>query len=411
MRHALVCVLLAGCSPSDADLFVDLRTDLSPEAELFQVDVEATRAGEAPRAQSTRVSATDDYASGVRVAELTGLRRGDWTVAARLLGASREILATRTVLVRLRETLAITIVLSRECAGRVCPQPGDDPSFTSCSCGGGRCAPPGVFLDEREDCADRECEVAADCPDGTACVATSCIDGTCFHAPRVGGCPAGSFCDPDRGCVERPDAGRGDSGPEADGGHSDAGPSDCAEGTADCNGSAADGCETPLGTTADCRRCGERCGPNEGCVARGCFCGAGFLDCDPVADGCESRADDPATCGACDNPCDAGESCSDGECLCAGVRCSMARTCCGGACVPLDRDEAHCGACGVACDPGETCVAGVCLCGGVECNSVRLCCGGECTRVRLSEMHCGMCDNPCSPGESCADGVCTPTAP
>lgn len=51
----------------------------------------------------------------------------------------------------------------------------------------------------------------------------------------------------------------GSAGAEASDGGADSGPSTCAEGTADCNGDAADGCETTLGTAHDCAMCGQAC--------------------------------------------------------------------------------------------------------------------------------------------------------
>lgn len=51
----------------------------------------------------------------------------------------------------------------------------------------------------------------------------------------------------------------GSAGAEASDGGADGGPLTCAEGTANCNGNAADGCETTLGTAQNCARCGQAC--------------------------------------------------------------------------------------------------------------------------------------------------------
>ena len=53
--------------------------------------------------------------------------------------------------------------------------------------------------------------------------------------------------------------GVGVSGEAAQVGGTDPGPSDCAADTADCNGNAADGCETSLGTSTDCGGCKQAC--------------------------------------------------------------------------------------------------------------------------------------------------------
>lgn len=54
----------------------------------------------------------------------------------------------------------------------------------------------------------------------------------------------------------------------------------CAAGFADCNGNSADGCETLLGTNANCAGCGDTCGRNASCVSGVCTCDAGYSDCD-----------------------------------------------------------------------------------------------------------------------------------
>jgi hypothetical protein len=96
----------------------------------------------------------------------------------------------------------------------------------------------------------------------------------------------------------------------------------------DCNGSAADGCET--NTTddgANCGACGVVCPPGAN-AAPTCFvskcsfaCQPNWGDCDGVPDnGCETNLlVDNNNCGACNNKCDAdsGTPCQQGGCECA----------------------------------------------------------------------------------------------
>jgi hypothetical protein len=97
----------------------------------------------------------------------------------------------------------------------------------------------------------------------------------------------------------------------------------CAAGFADCDASAATGCETDLrATVTHCGACGARCAAPANatatCAAGACgfVCNAGFADCDRVAaNGCEANLQtSPSHCGACATACGAGR-CEDGRCV------------------------------------------------------------------------------------------------
>lgn len=96
---------------------------------------------------------------------------------------------------------------------------------------------------------------------------------------------------------------------------------DCSSGYADCNASA--GCETQLGTTSNCKSCGDVCsagGPNTQGVctsqSQGCAtsCVSGFANCDGnTANGCEDNLQSVLNCGACGKKCCG--ACSAGTCV------------------------------------------------------------------------------------------------
>jgi hypothetical protein len=96
----------------------------------------------------------------------------------------------------------------------------------------------------------------------------------------------------------------------------------CDTGWADCNGLAADGCETDLSSLASCGACGAACapaGPNveAACTSLTCTrtCQRGYGDCngDP-ADGCEvDLLESRRNCGVCGRVCAIG-GCDDGAC-------------------------------------------------------------------------------------------------
>lgn len=95
----------------------------------------------------------------------------------------------------------------------------------------------------------------------------------------------------------------------------------CAPGSADCDGVAANGCETSLGTVQNCGACGNVCSNNHGtasCSAAGTCqitCSAGFANCDAVAaNGCEASLNTALNCGACGQECAADQTCQAGVC-------------------------------------------------------------------------------------------------
>lgn len=405
----LVTLVLASCS-SSTGLVVDLRTDLAPGVEFHAVAVDLAPMDDAPpEPPAVRfVSPDDDYLRGVRVAEVRGLRAGTWSLTVRLLDASDAEVAVRRVRVSLRSAQSVTVVVGRDCFGLRCPEPGDDPGATSCSCRGRACVPPGAVVDEVEDCGPEQCATDADCPPRAECATPRCLDGACLFEARHAACGDDGYCDVERGCLPLVDVGP-DAGPARDGGAD--GAVGCEAGFADCNRDASDGCETRLGTATSCSACDDRC---EGATPV-CEGSAGSFACagEPCAPGfercgseCVDVGSDPSHCGACDAGCGTGEDCVGGTCACGGAPCAPGEECCDGACAVLSTDDSHCGFCGRACDPGETCSGGACLCGGDRCSAFAMCCDGACVDGLSDPDHCGSCGNRCGPEETCGSGLC-----
>ncbi|MBL8604041.1 MAG: hypothetical protein JNK72_19090 [Myxococcales bacterium] len=153
----------------------------------------------------------------------------------------------------------------------------------------------------------------------------------------------------------------------------------CSADFANCDGNAANGCETnTTNTVSACGACGNACSFANAaatCIAGACglgTCNAGFANCDGnAANGCETNLTNTVSaCGACGNVC----SFANATPACAGGACTLAtcndgfRSCDNdprnGCEVDLRSDARNCGACGNVCASGSICVAGTCQFGG-----------------------------------------------
>ena len=207
----------------------------------------------------------------------------------------------------------------------------------------------------------------------------------------------------------------------------------CDFGWDDCNGSAADGCESPVDADPlNCGGCGLSCAAAHAttdCVTAACTvvsCETGWEDCNDVAaDGCESDPQvDPLNCATCGHVCpapphsDAG--CAGGVCSVGG--CSAGWSDCNG--VSADgcetetgADVTNCGTCGNVCPvrahATTTCTSGAC---GFSCDAGWSDCNGNpadgCeANLGSDPLHCGSCPTICPSAPHaarvCASGVCS----
>ena len=248
------------------------------------------------------------------------------------------------------------------------------------------------------------CSASRPCPSGAACCAGACVD-TTASAAHCGAC--GMACSAPAGATASCRAGACGLGA-------------CLPGRADCDRSAANGCEVDTATSVtSCGACGTVCPsrPNAapGCAAGACAftCGAGFADCDhDPADGCEVDVRSTAAhCGGCGRACLPGQSCSAGACT-GTPTCAAPLTGCGTSCVDVRIDRANCGTCGNACPASLACVAGACL---PTCATGTVRCGALCVDTRTDAANCGACGHACvapaGGSASCAAGSCAGACP
>jgi len=99
----------------------------------------------------------------------------------------------------------------------------------------------------------------------------------------------------------------------------------CDSGWGNCNGTTADGCETQLGTASNCSSCGDACtyahasgSCNSGTCQMGA-CDSGWDDCNSSpSDGCETQLGTTSNCSGCGDACSYAHAtgvCNSGSCL------------------------------------------------------------------------------------------------
>ena len=195
----------------------------------------------------------------------------------------------------------------------------------------------------------------------------------------------------------------------------------CNTGFGDCDMSAANGCEVDLTSSlTHCGACGRACtaGANASASCTGGMCrmtcDPGFADCDmSAANGCEANLTAPTSCGAC------GTTCTGATPLCAMMGttptcvsgCASGEVRCGMACINTSTSVDNCGGCGTACptraNASRTCLGGRC---GIACDAGFADCDGDASNgceARLdSVMSCGTCGTICR-GATNAAPVCS----
>ncbi len=194
--------LAAGCAARETTLVVQVRTDLSPGRDFAEVRVTPGFASPI----HTAAGAGREWGSGVRVAELPGLAVDSASLEVAALDAAGEVVVARPVRVALEGGVrVVTVLLTRDCSGVVCPGAADLPEATACLAG--RCVPDDCVVERGDACGPAECERDAECPGGSACASARCVGGACFLSPDHAACPIDEVCDVAAACVPASPAG------------------------------------------------------------------------------------------------------------------------------------------------------------------------------------------------------------
>lgn len=188
--------MLASCAPAPASLSIQLRTDLAPGREFDLVTLVVSRAGMPDRTFDVPADTTRNYGRPVRLTEIAGLDEGGYRVTATVRRAGNAV-QIQPRHAEVRGPSVVTIVVTRDCAGVMCPTAGD-PSAEACL--GGRCVDPSCG-DPGAPVCGTECTVDADCPaSSVACVTPRCTLGICFAEADDTTCMSGDTCDTALGC-------------------------------------------------------------------------------------------------------------------------------------------------------------------------------------------------------------------
>lgn len=216
-RSICVVALAAGCSSSDIELAVDLKTDYVAGVELTSVETTLLPPGSAAGAtgpvRQTAAFLGDNFTSARRVADFGGLAPGGQLVRVRLRDRTGATLASRDTRVDLRSSFVITVVITRDCSEVTCPSATGDPDATECV--GGSCVAPTCVPETPGSCPAPQCTTASTCPLRAACAVARCESGSCLYDSTPDACAVREWCSPVAGCVPLPsdyDAGVPDAG-------------------------------------------------------------------------------------------------------------------------------------------------------------------------------------------------------
>ncbi len=394
---------------------------------------------------------------GTRQGEANGGDEGrDGTAQARDAGVSREDAAQADTGMACDQRAESCNGLDDDCDGQTDEREAvDDCSFDNgiAVCAQGRCrlfSCTGDWVDcDGEE--DNGCEARLDVPDSCGacgricslshatpacdqarCVVAQCDQGwgDCNLLARDGcekALPSGVSCG---ACASECDLpGVSVHGCDADG---DCVIIDCEAGHDDCDDAPGNGCETALGTVADCGGCGDLCAGttlycNGGrCSAVNCAAQSpGYADCDSDGVDCETDLSPAAPgaviphCGACGVDCgpldNATASCTSGTCLVE--KCAATYDDCdddpSNGCETRLGTDTDCSDCEDACtSPDPYCNGAVCS--AIDCESEApgyADCDGDgidCETLLGTDEDCSGCEDACvSPTPYCSEGVCS----
>ena len=199
----LAAILLLAACTEDPGVVVDLRTNLVPGVDFQEarLHVEGDEPATMAELHTVRRPVNTSDGTDIRVGQVKPLPVGRYRVIVELWTSFETRVARNLVTVTVDQLTGVTILITADCAGVICPGSGDATDATYClratcvpeSCrevpDGPRCPAP--------DClADSECSAPM-----TTCARSFCDEGTCYAEPVDDRCAAGETCDIESGCM------------------------------------------------------------------------------------------------------------------------------------------------------------------------------------------------------------------
>ncbi|MCB9612687.1 MAG: integrin [Sandaracinus sp.] len=163
-----------------------MRTNFVPGLEFDRVEVRF----EDDTRFDVAADASTAWFDGVRVLRREGVpARSRFSV--RLL-LDDEVVIERRVQARVRRSAIVTVLLTRDCAGVVCPAAGDSPAAIACL--GGVCVVEGCVTGAEPECPAPRCVEDLECSTAVGCADPACFGGACSEAPSAR-CGTAAVCD------------------------------------------------------------------------------------------------------------------------------------------------------------------------------------------------------------------------
>ena len=214
---------LAGCSAKKPTLIVTVVTSLVAGPEFTDVDVALLQPG-GPLDSAHVIDDVDtpatlgqNFAHGRAVASFTDLTAGEKVVRVQLKRPDGTLLIQRRVAFVMASNYSLTVYLTRDCVGVMCPSPGGSAALTEClsaQCVDPRCDPSDATTRAMYCPAVTFCNDATECSPVSSCAEETCSTGVCIpEAVTPAMCTSDSYCDPTHGC--KPTTANVDAGTDA----------------------------------------------------------------------------------------------------------------------------------------------------------------------------------------------------
>ena len=207
----LALLSLFGCGPKHTTLTINVVTSLVAGPEFTDIDValldpNATLGSDVVLSEAdTPVTFGQSFAAGRTAAEFFNTPIGDKVVRVQLKRADNTLLVQRRVHFKMTGTYAITVYLTRDCVGVMCPLAGGSAALSECmsaQCVDPRCDPNDPSTRAMYCPAVTFCNSASDCSPVNSCAMETCVEGVCIPAAVTPStCTTESYCNPVTGCT------------------------------------------------------------------------------------------------------------------------------------------------------------------------------------------------------------------